>query len=76
MEHTTKSELPNEYMEEIRSRVAWDLAELRRSYYTHNYRGFATISKRIDGYFFLDLISYGAYCRARTMMFNRGLTCV
>lgn len=30
MEHTTKSELPNEYMEEIRSRVAWDLAELRR----------------------------------------------
>ena len=84
-EYSTKSEFPNEYniklprlnsMEEIRSRVAWDLAELRQSYYMHHDREFASISKRMIGYFYLDLISYSAYCRASTMMFNRGLTYV
>ena len=88
-EFTTASEFPNEYkefpkcniprlnsMEDIRSKVAFELIELRKSYYMRHDREFASISKRIIGYFFLDLISYSAYRRASDMMFNRGLTCV
>ena len=82
MEYTTMSEFPNEYrakkrrgasLDIIRSRVAWELRQMRRAYYHNDYRTFAKIHRRIEGYFIIDLISLDTLRRAHTMAYNRGL---
>ena len=82
MEYTTKSEFPNEYraekgrgvsLDSIRTRVAWELRQMRRAYYHNDYRTFAQIHRRIEGYFIIDLISLDTLRRAHTMAYKRGL---
>lgn len=57
----------------MRSRVAFDLKELRKAYYNNEYVRFAEIYQRTVGYFFLDLMSYDARSRAMSMAYRRGL---